>query len=86
MDLDFTKECQLFRKELQYMCTTIFIKDERGCVKLLRSRLEAIQKLKLPTTVKGCRSSAGMVNFLRIFCTELQKVLKPIYDLARKGR
>ena len=35
---------------------------------------------------KGCRSFAGMVNFLSIFCPELQKLLKPIYDLTRKGR
>ena len=27
-----------------------------------------------------------MVNFLRMFCLELQKLLKPIYDLTRKGR
>ena len=27
-----------------------------------------------------------MVNFLSIFCPELQKLLKPIYDLTRKGR
>ena len=50
------------------------------------SRLEAIQKLKPPTTVKGCRSFAGMVNFLSIFCQDLQKLLKPIYDVTRKGR
>ena len=35
---------------------------------------------------KGCRSSAGMVNFLSMFCLELQKLLKPIYDLTRKDR
>ena len=35
---------------------------------------------------KGCRSFAGMVNFLSMFCPELQKLLKPIYDLTRKGR
>ena len=28
----------------------------------------------------------GMVNFLSMFCSELQKLLKPIYDLIRKGR
>ena len=28
----------------------------------------------------------GMVNFVSIFCPELQKLLKPIYDLTRKGR
>ena len=27
-----------------------------------------------------------MVNFLSIFCPELQKLLKPIYDLTRKYR
>ena len=27
-----------------------------------------------------------MVNFVSIFCPELQKVLKPIYTLTRKGR
>ena len=27
-----------------------------------------------------------MVNFLSMFCPELQKLLKPIYDLSRKGR
>ena len=28
----------------------------------------------------------GMVNVLGMFCPELQKLLKPIYDLTRKGR
>ena len=27
-----------------------------------------------------------MVNFVSIFCSELQKLLKPIYDLTRKGK
>ena len=35
---------------------------------------------------KGCQSFAGMVNFLSMFCQELQKLLKPIYNLHRKGR
>ena len=76
------KKCQLFKAELQYMGNTIFIKDRRVCVKTLRSRLEAIQKLKCPTNVKGCRSFVGMVNFVSIIYPELQK----IYDLTRKGR
>ena len=80
------KKCQLFRKELQCMGNTIFIEERRVCVKPLRSRLEAIQKLRLPTTIKGCRSFTGMVNFLSIFCPDLQKLLKPIYDSTRKGR
>ena len=63
-----------------------FIEDKRVCMRPLRSRLEAIQKLRLPTTFKGCRSFTGMVNFLSIFFPDLQKLLKPIYDLTRKGR
>ena len=35
---------------------------------------------------KQCKSFAGMVNFVSIFCPELQKLLKPIYDLTRKGK
>ena len=80
------KKCQLFKTELQYMDNTIFIRDKRLCAKPLRSRIEAIQKLKPPTTIKGCRSFVGMVNFVNIFCPELQKLLKLIYDIARKGR
>ena len=80
------KKCQLFRKNLHNMENEIFIQNKRFCIKLLRSRLEAMQKLQPPTTVKGCRNLLGMVNFLSMFCPELQKFLKPIYDLTRKGR
>ena len=55
-------------------------------MKPLRNRLEAIQKLQPPKTPKGCRSFAGVVNFLSMFFPELQKLLKPIYELTRKGR
>ena len=68
------------------MGNTIFIEDRCVCVKPLRSRLEAIQKLKPPVTPKGCKSFAGMVNFVSIFCPELQKLLKPIYDPTKKGK
>ena len=76
------KKCQLFKTELQYMGNTIFIRNKRVCVKPLRSRIEAIQKLNPPMTIKECRSFAGMVNFVSIFCPELQGLLKPIYDLT----
>ena len=80
------KKCQLFRTELQYMGNTIFVKESRVCVRPLHSRLEVIQKMKAPTTAKRCKSFAGMVNFVSIFCPDLQRLLKPIYDLTRKGR
>ena len=80
------KKCQLFKTDLQYMGNTIFIRNKRVCLRPLRSQIKAIQKLYPPTTIKGCRSFVGMVNFISIFCPELQRLLKPIYDLTRKER
>ena len=79
-------KCQLFKTELQYMGNTMFIKDRHVHVKPLGSRIEVIQHLKPPTNAKDCRYFAGMVIFFSIFCPELQKLLKPIYELTRKGR
>ena len=68
------------------MGNIIFIEERKVCVKPLRSSIEAIQKLNPPIMPKGCRSLAGMVNFLSMFCPNLQILLKPINDLTRKGR
>ena len=43
-------------------------------------------KATTPSMVKGCRSFTGMLNFLSMFCPELQNLLEPIYDVTRKGR
>ena len=80
------KKCQLLKTDLQYLGNTIFIRDKRVHVRPLKNWIEAIQKLEPPTTIKGCRIFVGMVNFVSIFCPELQKLLKPIYNLTRKGR
>ena len=68
------------------MGNEIFVESKKVYVKPLRNRFEAIQKLQPPKTPKGCRSYAGVVNFLSMFCPGLQKLLKPIYDLTREGR
>ena len=54
----------------------------RAIKKQIRSNSEAAAT-KDP---KGCRSFLDVVNFLSMFCPELQKLCKPIYDLNRKGR
>ena len=51
-----SKKCQLFKTSLKYMGNKIFIENKKECVKPLRNRLEAIQKLQPPKTPKGCRS------------------------------
>ena len=48
------KKSQLFKTDLQYTGNTIFIRNKRVCIRPLRSQIEAIQKLKPPTTMKGC--------------------------------
>ena len=40
------KKCQLFKTSLQYMGNKIIIENKKVCVKPLRNRLEAIQKLQ----------------------------------------
>ena len=68
------------------MGNIIFIKDKKACVKPLRNRIEAILKLEPPKMPKGCRSFMAMLNFSSMFCPELERLLKPIYNLTRKGR
>ena len=68
------KKCKLFRTNLQYIDNERFMKDNRVCIKPLRNRLEAIQKLQPPTIAKGCRSFVGIVNFQNMFCPKLQNI------------
>ena len=35
---------------------------------------------------RQCKSFVGRANFVSMFCPEVQKLLKPIYDLTRKGK
>ena len=80
------KKCQLFMKHLVYMGNVFHIDGSTISITPFQSRIEAIQKLQPPTNVKGCKSFCGVVNYLSIFCRNLQRLLKPIYDLTRKGR
>ena len=52
----------------------------------LRSRTEAINKIPTPRTPKQCKSFCGVVNYLSLFCPDLQRLLKPIVELTRKER
>ena len=52
----------------------------------LRSRTEAISKIPTPKTAKQCKSFCGVVNYLSLFCPDLQTLLKPIVELTREGR
>ena len=53
------KKCQLFRTNLEYIGNEIFIQNKKVCVQPLRSRLEAMQKLQPPSTVKAAEALWG---------------------------
>ena len=68
-------KCQLFKTNLQYMGNEMFIKNKRVCVKLLRNRLEAIQKLQPPYSKrmqKFCRNG----EFPEYVLSRITKIIK----------
>ena len=67
------------------MGVTIKIEDGMPKMQPLKSRIDAIQKVKPPKTVKECRSFCGMANYMSIFLPSLQEKLIPIYFITRKG-
>ena len=80
------KKCQLFKTQLIYMGNEFSINKRTMTITPLRSRTEAINKIPTPKTPKQCKSFCGVVNYLSLFCPDLQKLLKPIVELTRKGR
>ena len=80
------KKCQLFKTNLIYMGNKFTITKRTMTITPLRSRTEAINKIPTPRTPKQCKSFCGVVNYLSLFCPDLQKLLKPIVELTRKGR
>ena len=80
------KKCQLFRTKLTYMGNEFVINKRTMTITPLRSRTEAISKIPTPKTAKQCKSFCGVVNYLSLFCPNLQTLLKPIVELTRKGR
>ena len=80
------KKCQLFQTKLTYMGNEFNIYKRTMTVTPLRTRTEAITKIPTPRTPKQCKSFCGVVNYLSLFCKDLQRLLKPIVELTRKGR
>ena len=58
----------------------------QGKVEMDKKKLEAIEKWKPPTTVKGVRSFTGFVNFYRKFIPNFSNIVAPLNLLTRKGK
>ena len=67
------------------MGQTLLIKENTPCITLLRSRVDAIQRLEPPKTPIECKKVCGIMNYLSMYLKDLQKRLIPIYNLTRKG-
>ena len=80
------KKCQLFKTQLTYMGNELSINKRTMTITPLRSRTEAINKIPTPKIPEQCKSFCGVVNYFSLFCPDLQKLLKPIVELTRKGR
>ena len=80
------KKCQFFQSELVYMGNVFKVQKGKFVITPIKTRVDAILNTPSPTTQKECKSFCGVVNYLSLFCPNLQKLLAPIYDLTRKGR
>ena len=80
------RKCQLFQTKLVYMGNEFVIHRDSITVTPLKSRTEAIVKVPTPKTARQCKAFAGMVNYISIFCPDLQILLRPIIELTRKDR
>ena len=57
----------------------------QGEIKMDRKKLEAIEKWKPPTLVKGIRSFTGFANFYRKFILDFSNIITPLNLLTCKG-
>ena len=79
------KKCQFFKTSLTYMGNEFVIRGKEITINPLKSRTEAIQKIPQPKTAKDCKSFCGVVNYLALFCKDLQRLLKPYCFPNKKG-
>ena len=57
----------------------------QGKVEMDTKKLEAIEKWKPPTTVKGVWSFTGFANFYRKFIPNFSNIVAPLNLLTRKN-
>ena len=57
----------------------------QGKVEMDNKKLEAIEKWKPPTMVKGIRSFTGFANFYRKFIPNFSNIVAPLNLLTRKN-
>lgn len=56
-----------------------------GTIAMLDSKVEAIDRIPLPTTKKAVRSFLGALNFYSKFIANFSALAKPLYDCVKQG-
>ena len=57
---------------------------ERNTITLLKTRIDAIQKLQPPTNKKKNQYFLGMINFLSKYVYKKQLYLRPFYNILKQ--
>ena len=65
------------------MGNTIFIQEKKSLYQTIKNQTGSHTTIK---TTEDCKSFAGVVNYLSMFCPNLQNFLKCINDLTRNER
>ena len=68
------------------MENTNFIKRKDGMCKAYENEDRDYLEIETSYYTQRMQKFVGVVNLLSLICPELQKLLKPTYDLTRKGR
>ena len=74
-------KCQFGSRQIDFLCHSI---DARGA-RPLATKVEAIQQLPTPTSLKSLQQFAGMINFYHRFIPASARIMAPIYQ-ALKGK
>ncbi len=75
------KKCFFGRKELAYLGHII----SKNGVKPDPAKVEAVENLSTPTSLKELQSFLGLVSYYRKFIMDFATVAEPLYQLHRKG-
>ncbi|XP_030040463.2 uncharacterized protein LOC115455850 [Manduca sexta] len=75
------KKCNFFVNSVTYLGYMI---DKEG-IHTNREKVEAIQRVPLPTTVSAVRAFIGMVMYYGKFIKNISTILSPLYALLKKG-
>lgn len=76
------KKCQFFEKSISYLGHII---DKDGLRKD-ENKVKAMIETPKPKNVDQIRAFVGMINYYSKFVPKLAQILRPLYDLLKKGK